>query len=81
MRPGILHIRRERDRLPLEQRGARDIHLIVRQRGPNIGVQRDLRGRRLRDRPSRAARLPATSDKNVLRLTIGIPPMGRKVAD
>ena len=53
MRPGILHVRRERDRLPLEQRGARDIHLIVRQLGPNIGIERDLRGRRLRDRPSR----------------------------
>ena len=61
MRPGILHARRERDRLTLEQRGARDIHVIVRQLGPDIGIERDLLGRRLRDRPSRGGQ--AAGDK------------------
>ncbi len=61
MRPGILHARRERDRLTLEQRGARDIHVIVRQIGPDIGIERDLLGRRLRDRPSRGGQ--AAGDK------------------
>ena len=61
MRPGILHARRERDRLTLEQRCARDIHIIVRQIGPDIGIERDLLGCRLCDRPSRGGH--AAGDK------------------
>ena len=47
MRPGILHARRQRDRFSLDQRRARDIDVVVREVGPDVGIERDLPGRLL----------------------------------
>ena len=54
MRPGILHARGQRDRLSLDQRRARDIDVVVREIGPDVGIERDLARRLLGESQSRA---------------------------
>jgi hypothetical protein len=41
VRPGILHAGGQRDRRALDQRRTHDIHVIVRQFGPDISIERD----------------------------------------
>ena len=71
MRPGILHAGRQRDGLSLDQLRARDIHVIVRQIGPDVCIERDLSGRRLSGSQSGAATAPARSVVNVRRSIMG----------
>src|SRR5215471_15803876 len=53
VRPGILHAGRKRDRLTLDQLRAWDIDVVMRKIGPNVCVERDPLGRRLRGSQSR----------------------------
>ena len=54
MRPGILHTGWQGDRLALHQLASRDIYVVMRQIGPDIGIERDfLRCRRLGGNQSR----------------------------
>ena len=47
MRPGVLHSGRQRDGCTLDQLGARDIYVVMREVGSHVCVERDLLGRRL----------------------------------
>ena len=42
MRPGILHVRRQADRVTARQRRGSHIHIVMRQLRPDIGIQRNL---------------------------------------
>ena len=54
MRPAILHGRRQRDRRTLDQLRTRDIHVVMREIGSDICIERELVGRRLgRSQPGR----------------------------
>ena len=76
MRPGILHGRRQRDRLTFDQLRARDIHVVMREIGADVGIERDFLGRRLRGRPIRVRPCCLRQvTRKVLRLNIGIPPV------
>src|SRR5271165_3041011 len=44
MRPGILHPGRQGDCFSFEQLRARDINVVVREVGSDIGIKRDLAG-------------------------------------
>ncbi len=55
VRPGVLHTRGQGDRGALGQRGARDVDVVVREIGPDVGVERDLARLWLGGRESRCA--------------------------
>jgi hypothetical protein len=42
MRPGILHGRRQRDRLALDQLGGREIDVVMREVGSDVRIERKL---------------------------------------
>lgn len=53
VRPGILHPRRQRNRLPLDQLRAGDVNVVMGQVSPDICIERDFLRRRLSLRQSR----------------------------
>jgi len=61
VRPGVLHASGQGDGGALGQRGARDVDVVMREIGPDVGVERDLARLRLGERDSRCAH--ATRDQ------------------
>src|SRR5215831_7379653 len=74
MRPGILYGCRQRDRLTLDQLRARDIHVVMREIGPDICIERDLLGHLLGGSQSRCGHAACDKRKKTSAAQHGAPP-------